>query len=127
MKLSAAILATMIAAVTFSRPGHGGILPPCPFHSLTGFFCPGCGSTRALYLLVHGHPLAAFGENALAVALLPFLIYELLAILTRRMPVISTRLRPWATWTLLAVVVLFAVLRNIPITPFTFLAPTDLP
>ncbi|ABF40886.1 conserved hypothetical protein [Candidatus Koribacter versatilis Ellin345] len=126
MKVSAAILGAMIVAVTFARPGHRGILPPCPFHALTGFFCPGCGSTRALYLLVHGHPLAAFGENALAVTLLPFLIYELLAVLSRRLPVISTRLRPWAVWTLFAVVLAFSILRNIPGAPFNLLAPTDL-
>ena len=58
--------------------------------------------------------------------LLPFVIYELLAVLSRRLPVLSTRLRPWAMWTLLALVVLFAVLRNIPVSPFTALAPTDL-
>jgi len=47
-------------------------------------------------------------------------------VLSRRLPVLSTRLRPWAMWTLLALVVLFAVLRNIPVSPFTALAPTDL-
>ncbi len=28
------------------------IIPPCSFHSATGFFCPGCGGTRAfMYML----------------------------------------------------------------------------
>jgi hypothetical protein len=78
-----------------------------------------------MYLLVHGHPVAALGENALAVLLLPFLIYEVVALLTRRSPSLSARMRPWSLWTLLAVVILFAVLRNFPV--FHLFAPIDLP
>jgi len=126
-KVSATILGTMILAVAFSQPGHSAFLPPCPLHALTGFFCPGCGSTRALYLLVHGRPFAALGENALAVTLLPVLIYEMVAALSRRLPVISTRLRPWAMWTILATVVLFGILRNVPVAPINSLAPADIP
>lgn len=126
MKVSAAILGAMIVAVTFARPGHSGILPPCPFHSLTGLFCPGCGSTRALYLLVHGHPLAAFGENALAVMLLPFLVYELLAVISQRLPAVSPRLRTWVLWVGVSAVIAFTVLRNLPMYPFHLLAPTAL-
>jgi hypothetical protein len=122
--LSAAVLAAMTVGVAIGKPGHAAWLPPCPLHALTGFFCPGCGSTRALYCLVHGQPFAALRENALAVVLLPFVLYELGAILTRRWPVISTRLRPWTLWTLLAVVIAFGVLRNLPW--FSFLAPTAL-
>ena len=31
------------------------ILPPCMFHALTGFSCPGCGCTRAISALLHGN------------------------------------------------------------------------
>lgn len=34
-------------------------LPPCTFHTLTGFYCPGCGGTRAAYAFFHGHILSA--------------------------------------------------------------------
>jgi hypothetical protein len=30
------------------------ILLPCPVHLFTGFYCPGCGGTRALRFLLHG-------------------------------------------------------------------------
>lgn len=30
-------------------------LPPCLFHLITGYYCPGCGGTRALRALFDGH------------------------------------------------------------------------
>lgn len=34
-------------------------LPPCLFHIITGYYCPGCGGTRALRALLHGRFLQA--------------------------------------------------------------------
>jgi hypothetical protein len=118
------ILAAMSTAVAFGVPGHSRWLPPCPLHAFTGFFCPGCGSTRALYYLFHGHPAMAFRENALAMVLLPFVVYELGAVLTGRWPSVSARLRPWTLWALLALVILFGVMRNLPW--FASLAPANI-
>ena len=33
---------------------------PCLFHELTGFYCPGCGGTRAALALAAGHPVLSF-------------------------------------------------------------------
>jgi len=54
--------------------------PKCPFRLLTGWQCPGCGSTRALYQLLHLHPLAAFKLNPLMVLTLPFIVYGFLGL-----------------------------------------------
>lgn len=54
-------------------PEHGSGYLPCPFHWLTGFFCPGCGSQRALHDLLHARIGEAFGHNALLVVSLPLL------------------------------------------------------
>src|SRR5215813_7655671 len=51
---------------------------PCPFRSLTGFLCPGCGATRGLHQLLHGHPLTAFELNPLLMIALPFLVFALI-------------------------------------------------
>lgn len=37
---------------------NGGV--PCFFHSLTGYYCPGCGGTRASYAFLHGHFIRSF-------------------------------------------------------------------
>ena len=36
---------------------------PCVFHELTGFYCPGCGGTRAFHALITGHPVISFLYN----------------------------------------------------------------
>ena len=35
----------------------------CPVVIITGFPCPGCGITRALLLLITGHPVSAWNMN----------------------------------------------------------------
>ena len=54
------------------HPSHYPI-PQCPFSSLTGLYCPGCGSLRSLHFLLHGEIAAAVRRNPLAVFLLPYL------------------------------------------------------
>jgi hypothetical protein len=68
----ASVLAGAIGGVLLYRfpPERYAIYPACPFHALTGWLCPGCGSTRALSALLHGEWLRAFAFNPL-LALLP--------------------------------------------------------
>ena len=68
------------ATLYWFPPEQYGFYPQCPFHAITGLLCPGCGATRALAALVHGHPGEAMHYNALVVLLLPvLLIYAALA------------------------------------------------
>src|ERR1700730_15059946 len=66
-----------------ASPTNQGIFPQCPFRLLTGWQCPGCGSTRAFHQLLHGHFLAASELNPLMVLTLPFIIYGLLGFTSR--------------------------------------------
>src|SRR5258705_5137281 len=72
--LSIALAATYLFIF---EPGKTGFFPACPFRTLTGFTCPGCGSTRGLHRLLHGDIVAALKFNPLMVLLLPFLHYAL--------------------------------------------------
>jgi len=36
------------------------IMPPCMFQNVTGYYCPGCGGTRATALLLQGRLLYSF-------------------------------------------------------------------
>lgn len=67
--------ATACAAVMHRfSPAQYSFYPRCPFFALTGHYCPGCGATRAVAALLHGHISTAFHFNAVVTLLLPFVI-----------------------------------------------------
>ena len=98
---------------------HAKWLPKCMFHQLTGLYCPGCGATRALSAMLHGDVKASLHNNALLFPLLALIVFLLMK------PETSLK-RPFAV-TIVAVVLGFTILRNIPVAPFTYLAPIPLP
>jgi hypothetical protein len=114
----------VILLLQFDPNQAGSPLPPCPFHWLTGLYCPGCGATRALHALLHGDVEKAFSMNPVFVIIFPVLV---LLIMDRiiKLPAGMARFteffsdaRPWA-WLLIG----YAVLRNLPWYPFNLLAP----
>ncbi|OGV60383.1 MAG: hypothetical protein A2X45_18585 [Lentisphaerae bacterium GWF2_50_93] len=50
----------------------------CPFKSITGLDCPGCGLTRAFIAICHANFAEAFRLNALSYIIVPFFLYRLL-------------------------------------------------
>ncbi|MCR5415668.1 MAG: DUF2752 domain-containing protein [Pseudobutyrivibrio sp.] len=48
---------------------------PCPFHALTGLYCPGCGGTRAVIALLTGHPIKSFLYHPLVLYVALLLVY----------------------------------------------------
>ena len=51
-----ALFAFAAVGVVIGLIDHSGIvLPDCIFHMKTGLYCPGCGGTRAVRSLLHGH------------------------------------------------------------------------
>jgi hypothetical protein len=127
------IMGTVAAVVSLAAAGNrlagsrfSVFAPPCLFRELTGLYCPGCGSTRAFLHLVHGHPFAALRSNPLLGAVLPLLL--LAVIEPHPTGAWGARLRrvryhPATGWGLVAVVVFFGVLRNLPGPLFKWLAP----
>jgi Protein of unknown function (DUF2752) len=108
------------------NPASSTLYVPCPFHALTGLYCPGCGSLRAMHQLFHGHLTIAFWLNPLMVLSLPFLGYSFFSYLMvgirgRSLPNIFVP--AYCIWTYLGVVLLFWVIRNISMYPFSLLAP----
>ncbi len=104
------------------------LLPRCSFHVLTGWHCPGCGNTRAAHALLNGDPAGAIRQNALFVTGFPFLLFWAVRswmewVYPHRLLPLPIRWRPGFTYTIVVVVLIFGVLRNIPIAPFTLLAP----
>jgi hypothetical protein len=107
-------------------PAHWNFYPPCPFHFLTNYYCPGCGSLRALHQLFHGNIMGALDLNPLMVLSLPFLGYSFLSDtirMLRKDPGPKRYIPAFWIYLFLATVILFWILRNIPYYPFLWLAP----
>ena len=97
----------------------------CVFRELTGLYCPGCGSGRAVIALLHGRVGAAFRHNPL-VFLLGFpcgalLMWEYLRFVFPGLKLKKPVLPKWTGDAALILIFAFWLLRNLP--AFAFLAP----
>jgi hypothetical protein len=122
----AAISLGCAAVLFWFDPSQYPIYPQCLFHRLTGWNCPGCGSTRAIHQLLHGHLTAALRCNALLILSLPFVaVFSLRQFMRWRagLPVVFPKMRPATVAWFIGVLVLFTILRNIPGAPFIYLSP----
>jgi len=99
----------------FFDPHANDFYPKCTVKKLTGLDCPGCGSTRAAYLFLHGDFHEGFSRNPLL-----FIGIPVMGLLFFRP---SLARKSWVGWTAAIVLITYSVLRNIPIEPFTYLAP----
>lgn len=107
-------------------PVNAGFFPQCPLFALTGLSCPGCGLTRGFHALFHGDFISAIDYNLL----LPFFLVLGLYVLTSlfltafRGRGLRFKIFPsWALWSFFVIGISFGVLRNLPISPFNWLAP----
>lgn len=123
------VLSTIVATagllvVALNDPASSGFFPPCIFLKLTGFECPGCGSTRCLHQLLHGNVKEALDLNLLAVIALPWLLWRFGHWLFGK-----TITRPKLDYKIIAmfgiVIVTFGILRNTGIDSLSFLAATE--
>jgi hypothetical protein len=104
----------VLATIDPNQPGH---YPTCPFLMLTGWFCPGCGSLRALHDLTQLDVAGAWAMNPMLLVTLPFLLVSWIFWTRRRvLGTAKSRLLPgWVVIGILAVMVGYGVARNIPV------------
>ncbi|MCG2429838.1 DUF2752 domain-containing protein [Aequorivita xiaoshiensis] len=100
---------------------------PCPFYYVSGFYCPGCGSQRAIHLLLHGNIIGAFRFNPLMVITIPIMVYGLGVTIVNWIFGTKHRFRLFYSklfiFSFFGMALLYWVLRNIPYYPFKLLAP----
>ena len=121
--LTAGIVGGLTIALHFRDPHAAGSWGLCPWHALTGLYCPGCGALRAVNDLGNGDVLGALSSNLLFVAMVPVLVYWWLRWTQRAWsgePKALSRAAAWklpaGVWIALGTVVMlvFGVLRNLP-------------
>jgi Protein of unknown function (DUF2752) len=114
-----AVAATGLAGAAFLyrySPQQYSFYPRCPFYALTHHYCPGCGATRALAELLHGHVAAALHFNAAVTLLMPALLWYFAR--TYWTAVHENRIQwpqvpEWSWRVALAFVFIFAVVRDV--------------
>jgi hypothetical protein len=122
--LSGTAAGLALMALYFFEPGKTPIYPVCVLYQVTGLACPGCGSLRAIHNLLRGDVVAAFLLNPLLLLSVPALAWLGVRWLRRvrspkkpHPPLVPPRV----AWTALGIMVVFAVLRNLP--AFSWMAP----
>jgi hypothetical protein len=110
------LIAALVILFAFNPSSHS-FYPVCVFHRVTGWECPGCGGLRSVHHLLRGEVLTAFQFNPVVVIALPVLAW----IGWRRWRRGSQPGRMSLTqqavlgWTILGVLIVFWLLRNLPV------------
>ena len=118
--------AVFIVIYTLFDPSEVGIFPKCPLFATTGIYCPGCGSQRAVHSFLHGDIVAGLKHNWLIALLVVILSYMLIIEIALRFfnyRIHNLLHKSSVTKSILILVLLFWILRNIPLYPFSMLAP----
>ena len=109
------------AYLFFFEPGRTGFFPACPFRLLTGFTCPGCGTTRALHQILHGHFATAFTLNPLLLLAIPFILFAFIrySVIVMRGGVPRPKALPAPViYAIFFAILSFWIFRNTPFYPF---------
>ena len=115
-----------VALYLFNPAAKDDPYPNCPFLWLTGYYCPGCGTLRAYHQLLHGNVGVALGLNPVTVLAVPALVYAmastwLLGFTGKGLPM--PRWGRGAGWAVGAVLIVFGVIRNLPLTSLEWMRP----
>ncbi len=113
--VAAILLAITILCIYFYFDPSDNFFPRCPFLSLTGYQCPGCGSQRAIHALLHGDMATAWHFNAILLVFIPVVAALLVAEIKREKwsrfyANVNSR---WMIWGATIVLLMWWILRNI--------------
>ena len=121
--LTTAIFSYLIY-IYFVPPTEGGIHIQCISRLLLHANCFSCGMTRFVYFAMHGDFASAFQYNffgplILLVLAIVYFYFIRWAFVNKPFPNVPL----WIVWVFLSFVLVYSVLRNLPIDALAFLAP----
>ena len=122
----ASLIAFFSAIVWYFNPSSVSFLPVCPLYAMTGLACPGCGLTRGFNALFHGDVISALDYNALLpifAFIFGYFFVALILIAVRGRGLSFEIFRPGFLYGFLALSLVFAIARNLPVYPFSVLYP----
>ncbi len=120
------MLLGVLSLYFFWSPSEYDFFPKCPFYFLSGIYCAGCGSQRAIHQIINGQVINGIRHNYLLLLVFGVLTYKATLFVLNQVynkTYFDILHKPITTKIILALVLLFWVLRNIRVFPFTELAP----
>jgi len=108
------------------NPSEHQLFPRCIFNTVTGYYCPGCGSQRAIHSLLHLNFAGVVGNNFLFIPAVAAVAYHyahqpLNKKFGWKLP--NILYKKHTPWIIFGIILLFWFLRNLPFYPFSVLAP----
>ena len=107
--------------------GHS-LIPRCPTEQFAGFYCPGCGSTRATHHLLNARLTEALSYNPMLVFVgMPVAIWYLVRsglFIIKGKTIALPHIPPKVGWVALVLLLMFTVARNLPVPWADALRPT---
>ena len=107
---------------------EGFKIRPCMFYTATGYYCPGCGGTRAFLYMLSGelwksfiyHPLVLYSMSIYAVFMISHTIekcemiyYRRKKIDRERYPIMGLKFRPWYLYGAIVVIFVNVAIKNV--------------
>ena len=102
-------------------PSEYDLFPRCIFYTLTGYYCPGCGSQRAIHCLLHLDLPGVIKNNILFLPAALMILYHysrqiLNKKLIKKLPdILYMKNTPWIIF---VIVMIFWLLRNLSFYPY---------
>lgn len=108
------ILALKLSGMTLSE-----VVPPCTLYVITGYYCPGCGGTRAAVSLLRGNVLKSIFYHPIVLYATIFggwfMISQTIERLSRHRLKIGMHYRNIYLWVALIIVLLNWIVKNLAI------------
>lgn len=134
-KILAAVSLIGLAAVliyyfyNYDPSNKENIYLSCTFKALTGYDCPGCGGQRSVHHLLNFEPIEALKYNAFFVVFTPYFVLLVFYELRNYFFGISKPNNFFTSnkmlWIFLFALLIFGLIRNIPLPAFEWLATSD--
>lgn len=108
----------------FVDPRGSNLYPPCLFRTLTGYYCPGCGSGQAVHLLLRGQVLEAMYYNpfwVVAVGIIAVIAVVQCFLVLKKPPLYLWKNKHFLKWALVVLtlsIFIFWIWRNLSCYPF---------
>lgn len=110
------LIGVIVGIIYVCGTGWLEIVPPCAFHRITGWYCPGCGGTRAVFALCRGEIVRSFKFHPLVLYSVVcggwFMISQSIQRISRNKLKIGMHFRDIYLWIALAIVIVNFIFKN---------------